>query len=579
VTLANELKKAAKKLAWLLEIEVAMRIDDLGWTPDAWPVALAAWPRRKLITLPLPTANLTDFPVCVKVNADAHIGAKARADGFDIRFTAADGVTLLPYERESFAVAGGAATGIFWVKSDVAMAGTSIFVYWGNSAAADVSSGPAVFDTEAAVYHMNDLTTSTILDSTGNGNDGAKVGANEPIEAVGKIGKGQDFDGANDYIEIADDISQRGAAALTFKAWVWGGGWDNAYTALVAKELYDGYAVLIKSNGKISPWIQTVAPGYIYYDGPGSALNTGEWNRIVITYDGTTLRGYINGSLDYSASGGGLGSGNIVFTPGEVLRIGNSAVNGGREFDGLLDEVSLSSSTVPSADWVAYDFANQAPADGGLTWGAEETSSLNTYSIPLLEGKPSRVREIDRGVTVASGVSTAHVVTEYAEAVDLAACDATPGSWFFDPATGDLYVHTTLGSAPRSGDFYIAMYFWKRYCDGQYPAPNELVFGGVWYDPRLKKDSIPDLSMEIAGFNEGGVRQTWGEMALENADGALDQEIADYIWENKIFVLKVGVPGDPYAEFVTVSRGRTGSITWDDKEIKIGVEDPLKAED
>ncbi|MBE3109976.1 MAG: hypothetical protein IMZ46_05590 [Acidobacteria bacterium] len=155
-----------------------------------------------------------------------------------------------------------------------------------------------------------------------------------------------------------------------------------------------------------------------------------------------------------------------------------------------------------------------------LVWA--QYGSADAYSIPLVEGKPSRVREIDRGLVIASGPPTAHVVTEYAEAVDLAACDATPGSWYFDPATGDLYVHTTSGSAPDSGDFYIALYFWKRFCDGQYTAPNELVFNGIWYDPRLKKDSLPDLSMEIAGFNEGGVRQTWGEMKLDNANGELD---------------------------------------------------------
>lgn len=215
-----------------------------------------------------------------------------------------------------------------------------------------------------------------------------------------------------------------------------------------------------------------------------------------------------------------------------------------------------------------------------LVW--TQNGSADTYYITPLEGIPSRIREIDQGLVVVSGPLTAHVVTEYAgpdTIADLAACEATPGSWFFDPATGDLYIHTTSGAAPDSGNFYIALYFLKRFCDGQYPAPNELVFNGIWYDPRLKKDSLPDFSMEIAGFQEGGVRQTWGEMKLANADGALDQELDDYIWENKIYILKVGSPGDLYASFITVSRGRTGSISWDDKEIMIGVEDPLKAED
>lgn len=212
-----------------------------------------------------------------------------------------------------------------------------------------------------------------------------------------------------------------------------------------------------------------------------------------------------------------------------------------------------------------------------LSWTA---AGSDTYYITPTEGEPTRVREVDRVL---------HEVTEYTEAGNLAGCQATPASWFYDTATGRLYVHTTeLGSGsisgagsaiPSSGDYYIAGYFWKRYCDGQRTAPNEVIFNGIWYDPRLKRDSIPDLSMELSGFNEGGVRQTWGEMRLANGDGALDQEIVNYFWENKIFVLKIGAPGDTYAQFVTVSRGRTGSVSWDENEITIGIEDPLKAED
>ncbi|MBE3109703.1 MAG: hypothetical protein IMZ46_04170 [Acidobacteria bacterium] len=205
-------------------------------------------------------------------------------------------------------------------------------------------------------------------------------------------------------------------------------------------------------------------------------------------------------------------------------------------------------------------------------------SGAEVYYTTPADGCPSRIREIDR---------ISHLVTEYDEKFHQDDCEATPGSWYFDFATGILYVHATecgSGSAfgavsPASGQYYVCAYYWKRFCDGQYPEPDELVFNGVWYDPRLKRDSLPDFSMELAGFDQGGVRQTWGEMKLANADGALDQDIVDYIWENKVFVLKIGSPGDAYASFVTVSRGRTGSIGWDDREITVGVEDPLKAED
>jgi hypothetical protein len=194
------------------------------------------------------------------------------------------------------------------------------------------------------------------------------------------------------------------------------------------------------------------------------------------------------------------------------------------------------------------------------------------YWTAAAPGKPGRVREMDL-VTKS--------IAEYTEEVSQGDCESTPGSWYFDSATGRLYLHSTGtgGASPASGDFYIAAYYWKRYCDGQYPAPNELVFNGIWYDPRLKRDSIPDLSMEVPGFDEGGIRQTWGQMALANGDGALDQEIVDYIWENKTFVLKIGVPGEAYGSFIVVSRGRTGSVSWNDDEVMIGIEDPMRGEE
>ncbi len=86
-------------------------------------------------------------------------------------------------------------------------------MYYGNSGAtepaADSTYGSQnVWDADfKAVYHMVDATTSTILDSTGNDNDGTKKDANEPIEVDAVIGKGQDFDGVDDNIQIPDSNS------------------------------------------------------------------------------------------------------------------------------------------------------------------------------------------------------------------------------------------------------------------------------------------------------------------------------------------------------------------------------------
>ena len=42
--------------------------------------------------------NLTDFRLLVRITNDADIGALARPDGYDLRFTSGDGSTLIPYD-------------------------------------------------------------------------------------------------------------------------------------------------------------------------------------------------------------------------------------------------------------------------------------------------------------------------------------------------------------------------------------------------------------------------------------------------------------------------------------------------
>jgi hypothetical protein len=326
---------------------------------------IKGWSFAKIITLPIPDAALTDFPVCVKIVADTDIGGGCLASGYDIRFTAADSITLLPYERESFAVASGEATGIFWVKSDVATAGTYLWLYYGNSAAADGADPENVWDTDfKAVYHMNDATTSTILDSTANDNDGAKKAANEPIEATGNIGKAQDS--SADHITIPTSASIDSLATghkWTMEAWLFPDslnytdffGFDQAGPRI-------GYLARTTGAG-VELYFQD-AGGTVRGNTSTASLVLSEWNFLAITYDTDTneVTFNINGVQETVAQTYEADNSGIDF------RFGVYSWN---PFNGKFDETRLSS-IARSADWIAYEYANMNPADGGLTWGAEK---------------------------------------------------------------------------------------------------------------------------------------------------------------------------------------------------------------
>ena len=90
-----------------------------------------------------PTA-LSYFQVKVIVNTSSLISAsKMRLDGGDIRFTNSTG-TLLTYWYNPSTY--NTATTEFWVKVDaIPVAGTNIYLFYGNATSAPMASGEATF--------------------------------------------------------------------------------------------------------------------------------------------------------------------------------------------------------------------------------------------------------------------------------------------------------------------------------------------------------------------------------------------------------------------------------------------------
>ena len=194
------------------------------------------------------------------------------------------------------------------------------------------------------------------------------------------------------------------------------------------------------------------------------------------------------------------------------------------------------------------------------------------FSITYPDGHVSKVKEC-----VVMG-SLAGVITEYDEVFDNSSCQALPSSWFYDSTSSIpiLYVHTSTDADPGGGDFYICAYFWECLCNGQREGSQALYNNGVWYLPYLDESSIPDVSLEVSMFSEGGIRQSFGTISLLNADGYFDSRIADYIYSGKQAILKVGGPNDLYADFVTLWRGWTGNLLWSDERLTIDTEDERK---
>jgi len=151
------------------------------------------------------------------------------SSGADIRFSkSTDITTLLPFEIQYW---NNTDTAVIWVLVDSLLGNTNgdyIRMHWGNSSATTASSGTNVFATSNnfwGVYHLSEEqagtgTADVYKDATSNANHGDDYIGN--TGQTGIIGKGHDFDGANDHIRLG--TGDPSTADLTLSTWI---NWDG----------------------------------------------------------------------------------------------------------------------------------------------------------------------------------------------------------------------------------------------------------------------------------------------------------------------------------------------------------------
>jgi len=123
--------------------------------------------------------------------------------------------------------------------------------------------------------------------------------------AFGGSRNGLNFDGSNDYVDCGNSASvqRNGTQSFTLEAWVkpTGGVWQAVVSKFVHTASNEGYSLEIFSDNKVSllygnnwsDWNATTS---------NTALVAGVWSHIAATYDGTTVKIYVNGMLTQSAT-------------------------------------------------------------------------------------------------------------------------------------------------------------------------------------------------------------------------------------------------------------------------------------
>lgn len=199
-----------------------------------------------------------------------------------------------------------------------------------------------------AAYGFEETAGTTVFDASGAGNNGTI--SNAARTNVGRFGRALSFNGTNAWVTAKDAASLDLSKAMTVEAWVNPAVSLSGWASIVAKEASGTNAVELMANtGSNQPGIGLSTSKWWELPG-GTSLPANTWKHLAATYDGATLKMYVDGTQVAQ----GAVTGGIQVTDG-VLRIGGNSV-WGEYFNGRIDEVRVYNRALSQAE-IASDRA------------------------------------------------------------------------------------------------------------------------------------------------------------------------------------------------------------------------------
>lgn len=182
-----------------------------------------------------------------------------------------------------------------------------------------------------AAWLFEGIDGGIVKDVTGNGHDGKIVG--EPQIVEGKFGKGLEFDGVDDYVEVphSDDLN---FTTFTLAAWIKMAN-TGANQQVIVKKIPDPER---KTYQLMSHTDSAGAMRGSFHVGGANRVVMGvtpvtdeEWHHTATTYDGSTLKVYLDGEMETEVAASGTPD-----TSDAPLGLGSSCP--GQFMKGVIDE-------------------------------------------------------------------------------------------------------------------------------------------------------------------------------------------------------------------------------------------------
>jgi len=332
------------------------------------------------------TEVLRGLPVLINIRFDElrqqeYGGTVFSKEGYDFVFTAADGITTVPFEIERFDPTSGKL--LAWVRPDSLLPGVNpheMFLYYGNKENVNGQSPLTFASPFAAVWHLNggfksSSETAFAGETVGlKDEEGRFAGAKEFLAYDATFATFE----KNDALDFSGNISvsawiksnERAENQYIFTNSFKNGG-CNFYINKENKLVFE----VINENGKTSS---------IERAKEGKKLEAGQWFSVTGVYNEKEgkLSTYINGVLDreIQATKAYSRGGNVVL--GAV----NEKCHG--YFNGTIDEVRIANAAF-SAGYLATSYASESDPESFIKADEQEvfTASKNVTQIESFEAR------------------------------------------------------------------------------------------------------------------------------------------------------------------------------------------------
>ena len=253
--------------------------------------------------------------------------------------------------------------------------------------------------TPLAHYKMNDDAASTVvIDSGTGGNNGTATFNTEDNSVTGKVNNALEFDGVDDYVQTNFGNPTEFTYMCWFKVLLSEQDFNNPSGGNVALmwTTDDNPGIQIISNGTIKGNIKDVVEATKAVTSTNT-INDNEWNHIALTFDGSTLKLYLNNVLEDTESVTGRG---VLSNNSRLMRD-----DAGRFVKGKQDDVRIYDKSLTAAQIsTIYNDGNgteKTCSDQKIFTGILETTRFPSRELNqnmILKGRDFTARLIDRTV-------------------------------------------------------------------------------------------------------------------------------------------------------------------------------------